>query len=100
MTHRLHETRSLTMHRMVAEHFRQNPGFVIRFALENLERWHQRGVECDDHAIWKDLLLEDPDKLAAILTGITEEATRLRQSSPFAGLIPEAERRRILVTPE
>ena len=28
--------------------------------------------------------------------GMTEEAIRLRQSSPFAGLIPEDERRRIL----
>jgi hypothetical protein len=88
------------MHRMVAEHFRQDPGFVIRFALENLERWQEQGVDCDDYGVWRNLLLKHPDKLNAVLTGMTEEAARLRQSSPFAGLISENDRRRIVAAIE
>ena len=33
-------------------------------------------------------------------TSSSEEATRLRQSSPFAGLIPDEDRRRILALTE
>lgn len=96
--HTLHERRSLAMHRMVAERFRQDPEIVIRFGLQNLKRWHQQGVDCSDYGVWKNLLLQHPDKLTAVLTGRNEEAVRLRQSSPFAGLIPESDRRRIFAT--
>lgn len=100
MSHQLHERRSLAMHRMVADRFRQDPDFVTRFGRENLERWRQSGVECDDHAVWRSLLLERPEEVVSMLTKMTEEAIRLRQSSPFAGLIPEPDRRRILETAE
>ncbi len=100
MSHQPHETRSLTLHRMVAERFRQNPGFVIDFALKNLERWHRQGVDCDDYGVWRNLLQKHPEKLTSVLTGMSEEAIRLRQSSPFPGLIPESDRRRILAETE
>lgn len=88
------------MHRMVAERFRQEPGEVIQFGLKNLERWRQQGVECDDFKVWTNLLFTPSFGLVEALTGASEEAVRLRQSSPFAGLIPEETRRKILASAE
>jgi len=100
ITHQIHETRSLRMHRLVAERFRQEPVEVIRLALKNLERWHQLGVECDDFEVWRNLLDGPSHEIVEALTGSSEDATRLRQSSPFAGLIPDEDRRRILALTE
>jgi len=86
------------MHRIVAERFRADPDDVIRFGLENLSRWKTRGVECDDFQIWEDILRFSPQLLPEVLTGCGEEAVRLRQSSPFAGLVSEDIRREILAT--
>ena len=92
--------RSLRMHRIVAERYRETPADVIRFGLENLKRWQQRGVDCDDFRIWEGILSSAPQRLLQILSGSSEEAVRLRQSSPFAGLIPEESRQQILATPQ
>ena len=86
------------MHRIVEEHYRKSPADIIRFGLENLKRWQQSGVDCDDFRIWEDILRLAPQRLPEILCGSSEEAVRLRQSSPFAGLIPETSRQQILTT--
>ena len=86
------------MHRIVADRYRETPDDVSRCGLENLERWQQRGLECDDFRIWEEILRFVPQRLPEILNGSSEEAVRLRQSSPFAGLIPEASRQQILTT--
>ena len=86
------------MHRLVAERYRRDPAFVIRFALENLERWREGGVDCDDFLVWEEILGDRRRDLPQVLTGNSEEAIRLRQSSLFAGLIPEEDRRRILAS--
>jgi hypothetical protein len=96
--HDIHEKRSLRMHRMVAESLRRDPAAVTRFGAENLSRWQLAGVECDDFGIWEKLLSGPTDDIIAVLTGTGEEATRLRQSSPFAGLIPEADRKGIFAS--
>lgn len=92
--------RSLRMHRLVAERYQEAPADVIHLGLENLKRWRQRGVDCDDFATWEQILCSNPQRLPEILCGSGEEAIRLRQSSPFAGLIPEESRRQILATTE
>lgn len=96
--HQIHETRSLRMHRMVADRFHEEPAQVIRFGLENLDRWRDMGVDCDDFRIWEEILRDRPQHLADVLCDPGEEAVRLRQSSPFAGLIPEDIRRQVLAT--
>jgi hypothetical protein len=83
---------------MVAERYRENPEEVVRFALENLGRWQRSGVRCDDFKIWEELLLHRSHLLPEVLCDSGEEATRLRQSSPFAGLLPESVRRDILAS--
>lgn len=94
--HQLHEKRSLLLHLIVAERYRENPAHVIRFGLENLKRWQRSGVDCDDFRIWEEILRVNSHRLSEILNGSGEEAVRLRQSSPFAGLIPEESRQKIL----
>ena len=86
------------MHRMVGERLRRSPTDVVRFALDNLQRWRQRGVDCDDFAVWERLLQSGPEIILQTIEGEDEEAVRLRQSSPFAGLIPEFDRQRIFAT--
>ena len=100
ITHQIHEIRSLRMHRIVAERFRQEPAEVIRLTLKKLERWHQQGVECEDFEVWRNLLAGPSQEIVDALTASSEEAIRLRQSSPFAGLIPDEDRRRILALTE
>jgi len=96
--HQRHETRSLRMHRIVAERYLENPAVVIEFGLENIKRWQQQGVDCEDFRNWEEILRFDPQRLLEILCGAGEEAVRLRQSSPFAGLIPEDIRRQVLAS--
>jgi len=97
-SHRKHEERSLLMHRLVAERLRRSPREVVCFALDNLQRWRLKGVDCDDFAVWERLLQSSPERILQTIEGEDEEAVRLRQSSPFAGLVPEDDRRRILAT--
>ena len=96
--HQIHEMRSMRFHLIVMEHYQLAPDHVIQFGLENLKRWQQRGVECDDFEIWEQILRLTPQRLPEILSSSGEEAVRLRQSSPFAGLIPEKSRQMILAT--
>jgi hypothetical protein len=96
LDHQLQEIRSLRMHGIVAEIYRQDADYVVRFGLENLKRWQRSGVDCEDFQLWREILELAPERLPAILSGKGEEAVRLRQSSPFAGLVPEESRRKIL----
>ena len=85
------------MHRKVAELLRQDPQGGVSYALGNLDRWQLQGVECDDFEIWRNLLLAGPsDRLLEALTSTDEEAVRLRQSSPFAGIVSNDDRQQIL----
>ena len=84
------------MHRIVVEHFQENPIKIIEFGLNNLQRWRKKGVSCDDFEIWEEILRFSPQRLPEILSSTNEESIRLRQSSPFAGLVPEKSRQKIL----
>lgn len=86
------------MHRMVARRFLEDPAQVIEHGLKNLQRWKQHDVDCDDFDVWEQILRLSPQRIPEILNDTGEESTRLRQSSPFAGLITESERREILST--
>lgn len=96
LLHQHHELFSLRMHHIVADLYLQAPEEVIRFGLENLKRWQRSGVDCDDYRLWEEILRSMPQRLPEILRDSNEEAVRLRQSSPFAGLIPEESRQQIL----
>ena len=88
--HRRLDLRSLALHRMVADKLAANPA-LLEIAQCNLIRWreHMQGTWLDE---W-DAYLNGPfDQLLAFLREDSETATRLRQSSPFAGILTEQER--------
>ena len=87
------ELRSLALHRSVAEMIRRDP-LAIERALSNLVRW-ETSVQCSWIGEWRELLLGPRERLLTFLTEQSERADRLRQSSPFASVLPSSERRRI-----
>lgn len=81
------------MHALIAQKLVHDPG-VIRHALGNLDRWEaSRGAAPGWAAEWRRILALPPERIAAFLVSTSEDAFRLRQSSPFAGVLGVRERR-------
>ena len=84
--------------RRVAARLRRDPA-LVRLAQSNLHRWagadrpHVRPVFEEWHAILHRL---NAREIADFLCSDTPMARRLRQSSPFAGALTQAERQSIL----
>ena len=97
MTGRSHEwidQRSLALHREVAVLIQENPELLSR-AKENLARWiKDQGVPVSRALLeWQTILNTATfDDILGLLTRWDEEARRLRQSSPFCGILPEERR--------
>jgi hypothetical protein len=85
--------------RRVALRLRRDPR-LLRLARSNLRRWaaadgpHVRPIFEEWHAILHRL---NAREIADFLCSDTPKARRLRQSSPFAGALTQAERRSIQV---
>jgi hypothetical protein len=91
--HQRFDQRSAALHAAIADALRRDPEGVER-ALANLDRW-QRTVEGAWIAEWRALLLGPREALLAFLTERSDRADRLRQSSPFTGVLSVSERRKI-----
>jgi hypothetical protein len=94
-SHRLLDARSLAMHAVIARKIEQDPS-LLSIAKRNIERWSARrppGRHTGWLQEWSKLLEEPWPRVAALITDTHERATRLRQSSPFAGLLSQKERR-------
>lgn len=64
--------------------------------LANLHRWKSTGVWVSAYDEWKKILESGDDgRLFAAMLGRDEESVRLRQSSPFAGLLPRDQSRKL-----
>jgi len=95
--HRLIDERSVAFDRLIAAKVRADPALLAK-ARANLSRWRQT---CDDRSApdfleWQRLLDGSPSELLATLESTDEDATRLRQSSPFCGILTPAERLAII----
>ena len=95
------DKRSLALHRVIARMLEKDPS-IIKKARNNIRRWIE-SYKKSDSAIpeslreWSDILLkESPKKIAGLLRARSEKAKRLRQSSPFAGIIPNNVRNQII----
>lgn len=85
--HQLAEARSLELHRLVAERLRVDPDVLAR-ARARVAGWLQEGSVPRPFAEgWREVLGRSPDEVAAFLLDRGEAATRLRHSSPFAGVL-------------
>ncbi len=89
------DERSLALHRLIAVKVRDNPALLDK-ARDNLRRWQEAG-NSPSHALaeWARIITGPVDQVAQFLEERSERATRLRQSSPFCGILTEAERRAI-----
>jgi hypothetical protein len=95
-THRLLEARSLALHCLVARKIAHNPS-LLGIARRNIEAWSRgAGEETPRYLVeWRQILKRPWPQIAALITEQGENAARLRQSSPFAGVLSAAERKRI-----
>jgi hypothetical protein len=94
--HRHAEERSIALHRAVAARLRDDPRLVER-ARVRVREWHETcSVASAYRVAWDSALRLDPVELCALLVDPGEEATALRQVSPFAGILDARERWRIL----
>jgi hypothetical protein len=94
-SHKWVDRRSLALHEAVAAKLEGEPG-LLDVARSNLRRWLQDRAEpaLDE---WRDLIARTPlDGIVTLLRSSTPTAARLRQSSPFAGILTPEERQAIL----
>lgn len=97
--HEIMDDRSLEMDRVIADKIRVNPK-LVQIALTNIHRWlanpdysesgRQAALE------WKRIIENlSVGALVTLLESNSEEAQRLRQSSPFCGILTPDERQAI-----
>ncbi|MEK6210542.1 MAG: hypothetical protein AABM64_09305 [Pseudomonadota bacterium] len=96
LKHRIIETRSLAMHSLIARKINAAPG-LLEVARRNLSEWRARYGDSVPSALeeWRVILDRPWPAIAALITDPGESAARLRQSSPFAGILTPVERRRV-----
>jgi hypothetical protein len=94
--HQRLDARSLAMHCLIARKLLANPAFVAH-ARNTLARWRAQAAEPVPSYFleWERILEESPGEISAFLASMREDATRLRQSSPFTNLLTPEERARI-----
>lgn len=98
-SHQWIEQRSLALHEAVAAKLEAQPE-LLDIARQNLDRW-LAGNAAAALREWRRILASAPlPDVLALLRSSGEEATRLRQSSPFAGLLTTEERRTIMAVYE
>ena len=86
------ELRSLALHRAVAERLAREP-LLVSTALRRVDGWIAEGTVHPRYARrWREILDLPLDALLATLIDTGEEATDLRQVSPFAGVLSPRER--------
>lgn len=94
--HRRLEARSLALHCLAARKIDRDRR-LLEIARRNLRRWLRERSNRAPRALleWDALLRRPWREIAAVITDPGENGARLRQSSPFAGILTDAERRRV-----
>ena len=91
--HRILDARSLAMHCKIAQKITRDPELLDK-AKANLERWSEKSKGPAPQYLreWQQILERPWPEIAELITSMSEDATRLRSSSPFAGVLTTAER--------
>ena len=94
--HRILDARSLAMHCKIAQKISRDPDLLDK-AKGNLERWVAKSEEPLPKHLreWQQILERPWPEIAELITSMSEDATRLRSSSPFAGVLSVDERERV-----
>ncbi len=94
------QEKSLWLHRALLTPMLTDPDAVIRKARENLRRWsgmhRPDGMTVGYFKKWDQVLDDGLDAVLEVLTSTSEEACELRQNSPFAGVLPDETRLKVL----
>ena len=92
--HRTAELQSLAYHRLVAERLDEE---VVETARRTLDRWRAAGRIDERWAgEWERILAKPVAQIARAIAADSPRARELRQTSPFAGMLSEQERRRLV----
>lgn len=94
VSHAILDKASLEMARRVAAEVSARPE-LIDLARANLDRWSDRNRDAPGllrcYAEWRAILEKPVAEVLAILTAETDEGQRLRQNTPFAGVLSPQE---------
>jgi hypothetical protein len=94
MTHIEIDQASLEMGRQVAARLRARPE-LIEIARDNLARWSRQNAHSGSllrcYAEWQEILSRPLDEVCDLLCAETDNGQRLRQNSPFVGLLSPEE---------
>lgn len=92
--HRTAELHALAYHRLVAERLDDH---VVEHARRRLARWRTEGrIHPQWAKQWENILALPLSQIAKEISADTPRARELRQTSPFAGVLNEHERRRLV----
>lgn len=92
--HETAERRARALHALIAERLDES---MLEEAGEEVERLAVAGKLHPRYADrWRALLARSPAEVAAAIVSDSEEGRDLRQNSPFAGVLNEQERRRVI----
>jgi hypothetical protein len=88
------QLRGLAYHRALARRLRRP---MVDDALRQIWKWRQQGAIDPRYADrWEEILSRPVTEVRRAISEDSESAAALRQTSPFAGMLSEAERRKIL----
>jgi hypothetical protein len=94
MQHEVLDDISLELGRRVASRLRERP-IRLNVARENLARWLRQNADAPGlvrcYCEWQAILERPLDEICRILETDREEDRRLRQNSPFAGVLSPSE---------
>ena len=91
------ERRSMALSSAVADKLQRDPEVVLARARENIKAMRLVGPHEQPWVdVWESLLELGPGPVGSLLTSVDQFARDLRQSSPFAGVLTDDERRRAL----
>jgi len=90
VSHELLNEISLELGRRTAARLRQQPD-RLQLAHDNLAQWSKQNADAPAllrcYSEWRELLKRPLEDICSILTSDDEDARRLRQNSPFAGIL-------------
>lgn len=94
--HQVLDARSLALHCLMAKKISRHPQ-LLDVARANLERWAKKsGSNRPKYQLEWERILDRPwPEVAALMCSMSDEAVRLRSSSPFAGVLTPEERDRV-----
>jgi len=91
LTHAQIEERSIVLHRVIAQRVSGNPT-LLEVARTNLRRWAAQDGGRPYWTEWENILKSPLEDILAFMVSPSEKARRLRQSSPFCGILTPRER--------